>query len=88
MAKKIIYCADCEKETIHTLDIQGASNDIALICSECGHVTKFPRVSPEELTALIAEHKEANDRPIDRTPLLSDVEKEEALSEYADDIQE
>lgn len=88
-AIKTAFCAACMEETKHEMKIEGKDNDITLICSVCGHFVKAPAgLDKEGLAAFLEEHKVANDRKIDRTPMMTQDEKAEALADLADEIED
>ena len=65
------FCAFEQKETDHSIDIDGAG-EIVLTCTTptgteeapttCGRFLKFPKgTTPDELKALLASHKDMNE---------------------------
>ncbi len=55
----LVFCAHEQKETEHTLDIDGAG-EIVLTCG-CGRFLKFPKgTTAEDLKGLLEKHKASN----------------------------
>lgn len=70
----LVFSAELQKETEHTVDIDGAG-EVLLTCTETGRFLKFPRgTSAEELKALLAKHKEANEGQISQASIEADKE--------------
>jgi transcription elongation factor Elf1 len=87
MATKLAFCTECNEDKVHNLTIEGTDKDITLTCSVCGHFIKVPYgTTVEGMSEFLAEHKLANDREIDRTPILTDEEKEEELAVFDDGV--
>ena len=56
--KKTLFCAQCQAETQHAVVV--TRGDYVFTC-DCGRFTKFPStMTPMELSAAIAAHKENN----------------------------
>ena len=56
--KKTLFCAHCQEETQHAVTVTGG--DFVFSC-HCGRFVKFPAtMTPMELAAAIAAHKENN----------------------------
>lgn len=56
----IVFCANEQADTEHTLDID-QNNEIVLTCA-CGRFLKFPAgTSADVMSGLLEKHKEANE---------------------------
>lgn len=59
--KVLVFNAELQKETEHTLDIDG-NGEIVLTCVENGHFIKFPAgTTADQLKVLLVVHKQQNE---------------------------
>lgn len=68
--EKSIFNARLQRETIHTLVVDG-NNEIVATCQETGHQLKFPNVSEEAFNALVEAHKTNNEGQVVIQPLFN-----------------
>ena len=75
----LVFCAEEQKETKHTLDIAG-NGEIVLTCVTDGRSLKFPKgTTADGLKELIAKHKISNEGQISQAKL--DAEKEKLIGD-------
>jgi hypothetical protein len=82
MTLKKAFCAVEQKEIDHELKIEGAANDITLVCTDCGHFIKVPQgTTKDTLESFLVEHELLNTRDLSlQVPIMTEEEKQAELS--------
>lgn len=60
----LMFCANDQRETEHTLDIDGNA-EVVLTCVECGRFQKLPAgTTAEDIKVFVEKHKASNEGQI------------------------
>ncbi|HYD35549.1 MAG TPA: hypothetical protein VD999_05755 [Vitreimonas sp.] len=78
--EKLIFNAQLQKETTHTLEVDD-NNEIVATCTETGRQLKFPNVSEAEFDVLVAKHNESNVGQRAKKPLFGGATEEASQPE-------
>lgn len=87
----LVFCAECQKEVPHTIDIDG-NGEIVLTSEVTGKFLKFPKgTTGAELKVLLEKHKEDNQGQISvakleahKAQLLADLKGADTAAEVVE----